>query len=165
LKHQLKLKNVNYVEVEEEEAAIGFHKGMALPNHVHAPTHAQVEDLSQECIAIPPVVMGLEPHVHVLGIVHLVVLSLVLCAIHKVVMELEQRVPTHVLQEAPSVVQPAIFPKALPIHIHATAVAHYQVQHVHSLHLERHNMDVPMVEHKATVYVSYPQGNVCLRAV
>lgn len=93
------------------------------------------------------------------------VLSLVLCAIHKVVMELEPHALTHVLQEARLVVRHVTFHKALLLAIHALLEVPYQVRHVHFLHLELHNMDAPMEEVNQTVYASYPQDNVYLRDV
>jgi hypothetical protein len=114
---------------------------------------------------IHQVVIQLEPHVHVLGIVRLEVASLEAHVIHKVVMGLEQRVPTHVLLEAPSVVRHATFLKALLLAIHALLEAPSVVRHAHFLHLELHNMDAHMEEHKATVYASCPQDSVYLRDV
>jgi hypothetical protein len=81
--------------------------------------------------------------------------------IHKVVMGLEQRAPTHVLLEAPSVVRHATFLKALLLAIHALLEALSVVRHAHFLPQERRNMDARMEEHRATVYASYPQDSAC----
>ena len=153
-------KHVNYVEVEAAAVVvIGLHKDIMHNNRVHAHTHVHLEVVWAEQPAIEPVVMEHHNHVHVHGIVPLVVLFLVPHVIHKVVMELEQLVLIHVLLEVLSVVLRVTFPKEPPIHIHVIQEVPYQVPLVHFLPQERHNMDVSMVEHKAAVYVSYPQDN------
>ena len=114
---------------------------------------------------IHQVVIQLEPHVHVLGIVPLEVASLEQHVIHKVVMGLEQSVPTHVLLEAPSVVRHATFLKALLLAIHALLEAPCLVPLAHFLPQELRSMDAPMEEANQTVYASCPQDNVYLRDV
>lgn len=109
--------------------------------------------------------MGLEPHVHVLGIVRLEGGSLEQPVIHKVVMGLELHVPTHVIQEVPYLAPHATFHKALPILIHALLEAPCQVLHAHFLHQEARSMDAPMAEHNQTESVYYPQDNVYLDVV
>ena len=85
--------------------------------------------------------------------------------IHKVVMGLEQSVPTHVLLEAPSVVRHATFLKALLLAIHALLEAPCLVPLAHFLPQELRSMDAPMEEANQTVYASCPQDNVYLRDV
>lgn len=109
--------------------------------------------------------MGLELHVHVLGIVRLEGGSLEQPVIHKVVMVLELHVPTHVIQEVPYLVPHAIFHKVHPILIHVLLGAPCQVLHAHFLHQEARSMDVPMVEHNQTESAYYPQDNVYLDVV
>ena len=152
---------MNYV-VEVEGGVIGFHRGMAHHHRVRVPIRAHLEVIWVEQHVIPQVVMGLEPRVRVLGIVRLEEDSLEQHVIHKVVMELEPLAPIHVIQEVHCLAQRVLSHKVPPIHILVPLEDPYQVQHVHSLHLELHNMVVHMVEHNQTMYVSYQQDNVYL---
>ena len=151
---------MNYVEAEEVDAT-GFHRGMAHHHPVHVPTHVLLGVVWAEQHVIHPVVMVPLLLARAHGIVLLEALSLAQLVIHKAVMALAQRAPTHVILEVPSAVPHVTFHKAPLIHIHARLEDPSLDLHVHFLHQELRNMDAPMEEHKAVAYASCQQDNVC----
>ncbi len=134
-----------------------------MPHHhpAHALTHVLLEVIWAEQHATHPVAMEPPLLARAHGIVLLEDLFLAQLVIHKAVMALAQRAPTHVILEVPSAVPHVTFHKAPLIHIHVRLEDPSLVQHVHFLHQELHNMDAPMEEHKAAAYASCPQDNAC----
>ncbi len=146
--------------VEEGVDATGFHRGMVHHHPAHVLTHAHMEAIWVEQHATHPVATVLLLLARAHGIVLLEAPYQAQCAIHKAVMGLELHAHTHALLEDPSVVLRATFPQEHRLIIRVLLEDLYLDPLAHSLHQELRNMDVPMEEHKAAVYVSCPQDNV-----